>query len=130
VKHRSRQLPTPHGPAYRLCSAEFHRADRQQWRPAFTFDAIEGFQRIIRLASAAAESRARRMLITDFRLSSRGRKPLLQLLFSVLQIVLINKLLCQLQKPGAVGVFIVSREFLRPVSVSGVFDFSAEVAFS
>ena len=83
--------------------------------PAFTFNAVEGFQRRISLLHLQLNAGKTH---TDNRFQiiiRRGSQPLLKLLFGVRQIVLFNKMLCQLERSeGAVGIFIVSRELLRP----------------
>ena len=83
--------------------------------PALTFDAVEGFQRRISLFHLQLNA-GQTHTDNRFQIIIRcGRQPLLQLLFSVRQIVLFNKMLCQLERgEGAVGIFIVSREFLCP----------------
>jgi hypothetical protein len=83
--------------------------------PAFAFHGIEGFQRGIRLLQLQLNA-SKTHIDNRFQvIIRRGRQPLLKLLFSVLQIVLINKLLPAQRSKRAVGVFAVSRKFLRRV---------------
>ncbi len=83
--------------------------------PALTFDAVEGFQRRISLFHLQLNA-GQTHTDNRFQIIIRcGRQPLLQLLFSVRQIVLFNKMLCQLERgEGAVGIFLLSAEFLCP----------------